>query len=222
VDAGYHGTLNWTVTNTSNEERRFIYKERLFRLTIFKLEPGETPIKPYDGDYQNQKGYVRSRRKGAPVGMREDEWEDPTVKGSPEAMLDNLMKSGFPWHTLGQKLKGIDGEMKTVTEEYGQIHDSMTKMSDELDALARQQQQATSSLPETIRSVLRDEASAFQNRWLIASASVFALMSGLVLTFMSNERAFNFLKANKGWAGLVLIICGIGLVFLISKRNKKT
>lgn len=60
VDAGHCGTLNWTVTNTSNEERRFTFNERVFRLTIFKLEPGETPIKPYDGDYQNQKGYVRT------------------------------------------------------------------------------------------------------------------------------------------------------------------
>src|SRR5438105_1346804 len=47
VDAGYSGTLNWTITNTSNEERRFLYKERLFRLTVLKLEKGEVPLKPY-------------------------------------------------------------------------------------------------------------------------------------------------------------------------------
>src|SRR6266850_984730 len=38
VDAGYFGTLNWTITNTSSEERRFVHKERIFRLTIFRLE----------------------------------------------------------------------------------------------------------------------------------------------------------------------------------------
>ena len=27
VDAGYSGTLNWTITNTSSEERRFVYRE---------------------------------------------------------------------------------------------------------------------------------------------------------------------------------------------------
>src|SRR6266516_522315 len=87
--------------NSSNEERRFLYGERLYRLAILKLEAGEVPVKFYEGDYQGQTGYVRSQRKGAPVGMRESEWADSTVEGGPEALLDNLMKSGYPWHVLG-------------------------------------------------------------------------------------------------------------------------
>jgi len=220
VDAGYHGTLNWTVTNTSNEERRFVYNERMFRLTILKLEPGETPIKPYDGDYQNKMGYVRSRRKGAPVGMREDEWEDPAMKGSPEALLENLMKSGYPWHALGQKLKMIDQEMKIVTDEYGQIHDSMNKINNELNALARQQQQAATSLPQDIRSILRDEASALQNRWLVATASMIIVVVGIVLAFVSNEPAFKCLKENGSWVGLILAICGFVGVMLVYRHKK--
>ena len=220
VDAGYHGTLNWTVTNTSNEERRFVYNERMFRLTILKLEPGETPIKPYDGDYQNKMGYVRSRRKGAPVGMREDEWEDPAMKGSPEALLENLMKSGYPWHALGQKLKMIDQEMKIVTDEYGQIHDSMNKINNELNALARQQQQAATSLPQDIRSILRDEASALQNRWLVATASMIIVVIGIVLAFVSNEPAFKCLKENGSWVGLILAICGFVGVMLVYRHKK--
>src|SRR6266700_6849006 len=101
IDAGYHGTLNWTITNSSNEERRFLYGERLYRLTVLKLGAGEVPLKPYEGDYQGKTGYVRSQRKGAPVGMRESEWADSSVEGGPEALLDNLMKSGYPWHVLG-------------------------------------------------------------------------------------------------------------------------
>jgi len=222
VDAGYHGTLNWTVTNTSNEERRFVYNERVFRLTILKLGSGETPIKPYDGDYQNQTGYVRSRRKGPPVGMREAEWEDPAMKGSPEALLDNLMKSGYPWHALGQKLKMIDAEMKIVTDEYGNIHDSMIKINNELNALTRQQQQAASNLQQSIRSILHDEAPALQNRWIVATASMLIVTVGLLLSFVSNESAFNFLKANGCWVGLILVVVGIVVVMLVSRRNKKT
>ena len=223
VDAGYHGTLNWTVTNTSNEERRFVYNERMFRMTILKLEPGETPLKPYDGDYQNKMGYVRSRRKGAPMGMRDDEWEDPVVKGSPESLLDNLMKSGYPWHALGQKLKMVDEEMKIVTDEYAQIHDSMTKMNNDLNALAREQQQASISLQHTIRSVLQDEAPSLQNRWLVATASMLIVTLGLLLSFASNEPASKFLKANGCWVGLIMIICGIcaiGVVMFVSRRKK--
>jgi len=221
VDAGYHGTLNWTVTNTSNEERRFVYNERVFRLTILKLEPGETPAQPYDGDYQGKMGYVRSRRKGAPMGMREGEWEDPVVKGGPENLLDNLMKSGYPWHALGQKLKMIDEEMKIVTDEYGHIHDSMSKMNKELNELSRQHQQAANSLPQTIRSVLQDEASALQNRWLVATASMVIVVIGIILAFASNEVAFKYLKDNGSWVGLILAICGFLGVVIVSRRNKK-
>ncbi|MCH7497179.1 MAG: hypothetical protein IH971_04935, partial [Candidatus Marinimicrobia bacterium] len=71
IDAGYYGTLNWTITNTSNGERRFLYKERIFRLIIFRLDDGEVPGKLYAGDYQGEEGYVRSRRTGPPVGMKE-------------------------------------------------------------------------------------------------------------------------------------------------------
>jgi len=56
IDAGYHGTLNWTIANTSNEERRFLIKEKLFRLTILKLVEGETPDKVYEGAYQDKTG----------------------------------------------------------------------------------------------------------------------------------------------------------------------
>jgi len=220
VDAGYHGTLNWTITNTSNQERRFVYNERVFRLTILKLAPGETPVEPYEGDYQNQMGYVRSQRKGAPTGMRNDEWEDPTAEGSPEALLDNLMKSGYPWHALGQKLKQIDHEMKIVTDEYGQIHESISKMNGELNVLSRQHLEAASNLSQTIRSVLQDEASALQNRWLVATASMLIVVIGIVLAFVSSDSAVKWLKESGSWVGLILAVCGFVGLILVFRRNK--
>ena len=56
--------------------RKFLFNEKLFRLTIFKLEKDERPDRLYEGDYQSQKGYIRSKRKGAPVGMKDTEWEN--------------------------------------------------------------------------------------------------------------------------------------------------
>ena len=132
IDAGYHGTLNWTITNTSNQERRFLQKERIYRITILKLEEGEVPLKCYEGSYQGQTGYVRSRRTGAPVGMRDSEWEDAVAEGGPEALLDNLIKSGYPWHALAQKLKTIDQQFKIVSDEYGAIHDSLVNCAQKL------------------------------------------------------------------------------------------
>ena len=45
IDAGYEGTLNWTLSNSSSEERRFVYEERLFRLAILKLAWASGPMR---------------------------------------------------------------------------------------------------------------------------------------------------------------------------------
>jgi deoxycytidine triphosphate deaminase len=61
VDAGYAGTLKWTLTNTASVDRRYLCGERICRLTIYRLEVDEIPEFPYEGDYQGTTGYVRSR-----------------------------------------------------------------------------------------------------------------------------------------------------------------
>ena len=61
IDAGYMGTLNWTLTNTANVERCYSYGQRICRLSIFKLEVDETPEFPYEGDDGYNTGLVRSR-----------------------------------------------------------------------------------------------------------------------------------------------------------------
>jgi len=163
VDAGFYGTLNWTFTNTSSEERRFIHKERIYRITIYRLEEGETPEHLYAGDYQEQTGYVRSRRTGAPVGMKEAEWEDGQVKGGPQDLLENLIRSGYPWNILGSRLKEIDQQFKSVTEEYAEIDDSLKTLTRQVNAIGEKQSDAQN----TVRAVLRDEAGSLQNRWVI-------------------------------------------------------
>jgi deoxycytidine triphosphate deaminase len=139
VDAGYYGTLNWTITNTSSEERRFIFKERIYRLTVFRLAKGETPDQVYEGAYQGHTGYVRSLRKGAPVGMREAEWIDSRMEGGPEQLLENLIRSGYPWHALGVRLKAIDGQFKAVADEYAEIRDSLDKLAVDVDSMRQEQ-----------------------------------------------------------------------------------
>jgi deoxycytidine triphosphate deaminase len=221
VDAGYNGTLNWTIANTSSEERRFICRERLFRLTILRLEEGEVPLKYYEGDYQDQKGYVRSARKGAPVGMRESEWEDSLVEGGPEALLDNLMKSGFPWHALGQRLKTIDDQFRIISNEYSAIDDSLQKLTREVDSLKEQYGDVQRSLPQMISNIISEQATALQNRWLISSGSILLGLLGLIITITSSKAALDFLKANSAWIGLVLILIGVGTMIFTARKTKK-
>ncbi|MBN1866436.1 hypothetical protein JW916_03995 [Candidatus Sumerlaeota bacterium] len=221
IDAGYNGTLNWTLTNTSNEERRFTHRERIFRLTIFKLAEGETPERLYDGDYQGETGYVRSQRKGAPVGMRDDEWEDSATKGGPEELLENLLRAGYPWHALGQRLKTIDGQFKNVTAEYAEIRDSLDRLTGEVDKVTRSQENSVKSLPETIRSVVSEEADSIKNRWLIGTGLLLLALASLVLSVTANEPVFRFVRNYGSCIGLLVFIGCIVTWVAVSRRPKK-
>lgn len=218
VDAGYHGTLNWTISNTSNEERRFIYQEQLFRLMIIKLAEGETPDRVYDGAYQDQTGYVRSRRSGAPVGMKDSEWENATVKGGPEDLLDNLLKSGYPWHVLGQRLKIIDQQFKSVTDEYAEIKDSINNLTTEVDKIRKDHSDFVYKIPSAVKEALKEEASSLQNRWLIGAGSILMALIGLVLAITSNEIVFSFFKQHGVLFGIILLILGVIPLLIISKK----
>jgi deoxycytidine triphosphate deaminase len=219
IDSGYYGTLNWTITNTSSEERRFLFKEKLFRLVIFKLEKDERPDKLYEGDYQGEIGYVRSQRKGPPVGMKENEWEDALVEGGPEALLDNLVKSGYPWHVLGHKLKEIDQQLKMVSDEYGEIHDTLKGLSGKINNLDEKYNNFSQQLSNTITETLTRETTYLQNRWLIGGGSIIAVLTGLILTVTGNENVLEFVKKNGTWIGLLIIVIAIIVLYLISKRK---
>lgn len=215
VDAGYFGTLNWTFANTSSEERRFVHKERIYRLTIFKLEEGETPQHVYDGDYQSLTGYVRSRRRGAPVGMKNTEWEEAHVKGGPEDLLDNLIRSGYPWHALGQRLKLIDQQFQSVSEEYSNIDDAIAQLTSDINQIREHQSDA----PETVRKVLREETSSLQNRWLIGAGSLVFGAIGIVLSVVSNKTASQFFTEHGISIGLVLVFAALVVLIIISKQK---
>ena len=213
VDAGYNGTLNWTLTNTSSEIRGFVFKERLFRLTIFKLGQGETPAHLYGGDYQNQTGYVRSRRQGPPVGMKDSEWEDAQLKGGPEDLLENLIKSGYPWNMLGARLKIIDQQFETVTDEYSEIHDAIDKLTHDVGQMREQQ----AEISDTVRRAVREETGSLQNRWLIGAGSLLAGSIGLVLAVTSNDRAIIFFQNYGTLSGLVLLMVSMIALYLVGR-----
>jgi deoxycytidine triphosphate deaminase len=215
VDAGFYGTLNWTFANTSSVERRYIYKERIYRVTIFRLEEGETPEHLYKGDYQEQTGYVRSRRTGAPVGMKESEWDDGRIKGGPQDILEDLINSGYPWHGLGLRLKEIDLQLVSVTNEYALIHDSISKLSDDVNVIRERQ----TDTPNTVRNVLREEAGSLQNRWLIAAASTLAVFVGLGMTLFSSPFISQLVKSYGMFIGLGIIALAALALYLNSRRK---
>ncbi|NQU87046.1 MAG: hypothetical protein HQ541_14920 [Mariniphaga sp.] len=215
IDAGYKGTLNWTLTNTSSEERKFVQSEKIFRLTIFKLGKNEIPENLYCGDYQDKVGYLRSNRAGAPVGMKDSEWEDAFVKGGPQELLDNLIKSGYPWNILGKKLQEIDNQFITVTDEYSKIHHDISTINKNIDIISQNQK----NTPQTVQEILRSETQTLQNRWLIGVASIILAISGIILPMVSNEKVASFFKEFGVPIGFGLIIISGVTLYVISKKK---
>jgi hypothetical protein len=147
--------------------------------------------------------------------MKEAEWEDGQVKGGPQDMLETLIRSGYPWNILGSRLKEIDQQFKSVTEEYAEIDDSLKVLTRQVNAIGEKQSDAQN----TVRAVLRDEAGSLQNRWLIAAASMVAALVGLGLTLSSNLSVSQFLKSNGMFVGLGIIAL-VALAFYLNSRRK--
>ena len=198
IDAGYRGTLNWTMTNNSNKETQFLYGEKIYRLTIFLLEEGEKPEKLYAGDYQEKIGYIRSQRKGAPQGMRETEWEHAFKKDGPEEKIDEIINAGgYPWNIIGPKLKEIGQKFETVSKEYADIRDSVSKIEVQIGKISNE-------IPDKVRGILRDESENERSKLLSRAGLILLGLLGLAMTAISNEWFFNFIKSNVGIIGLSL------------------
>jgi len=216
VDVGYWGTLNWTITNTSNDVRGFLLNEKLFRITFFKLGHGETPLKPYEGEYQGKKGYVPSERKGAPQGMRDNQWEDSRMDGGPETQLENLIKSGYPWNLLGERLKIISGQFDTVTEEYGKIRDSLDSVKNDVGSLRN-------DLTNTIHELIESRSSEQHFQWSLGLWTWLSGVAGLILMIVTSDSALKFLKVNGYWIGAIILILAVvlGIFNSFRSRNRK-
>ena len=224
VDAGYRGTLNWTLSNSSSEERRFVYKERLFRLAILKLAEGERPHALYEGAYQGKTGYVRSERSGAPVGMRSGDWEDATTEEGPAALLDQVIQSGFPWSALGTRLKAIDEQFQAVSNEYASIYDSIERLERDVRGVSKEIEgisSTQSNLTDRIRQVVREELPAMQDRWVIVTASVMVLLIGIGISVSSSAVAMSMLTRHGAWIGPTLAVGAMVAVAWQLRRRKR-
>ena len=147
--------------------------------------------------------------------MKPAEWEDGLVKGGPEEMLDNLIKSGYPCHLLGSRLKEIDSQLKSVTEEYSDIHDAISNLTTQTNQIRERQ----SETPETVRKVLRDEAGSLQNRWLIGAGSLLLGLLGIVVSVSSSPAALDFMKQYGTGTGLLLVVLAAVALVVVSRRR---
>lgn len=227
VDAGFYGTINWTLLNNSSEERRFLLGERLFRLTLFKLESdSEIPEKTYSGDYQEKTGYIRSSRPGAPAGMPKSAWVTAYQEGGPEDLLDELMNSGFPWNILGSRLKTVDDQFATVTNEYSAILDSIDRISKDvehsIDKISKDVEKSAitdSDIKNLMRSVLKEELPHFETKQYLNLGIIATGFSSIALGLFSTEVTRNIFANYGGIISILLLILCIVMYIAINKKG---
>lgn len=231
VDAGFKGTLNWTITNTSSQDRCYMFKENIFRLTILKLEPNESPEHYYSGDYQEQDGYVSSRRKGAPVGMKQRNWIGPYLKEGPEELLNSLIKSGFPWSAVGTRFKSIDEQLCHTATEIAAARDSLDNVNQGLSeieircgqvikqAIENEMNGLETKCGSIVKNVIEEKMTHFENKWLLKLGGFLFAAMGVAITVFFNENAFSFIKKYSAFIGIVVMTVGFVALYIRSKRK---
>lgn len=172
----------------------------------------ERPDGLYTGAYQGKTGYVRSERSGAPAGMRPRDWEDSTTKEGPEALLEALIQSGFPWNVLGTRLKAIDDQFQTVTNEYADIRESVRRLEDDMRDVRRELAQ----VPDKVRGIVKDE----QHRWLGGAAGVLIGLAGVVLAATKSPLVGQWLDQHGDWIGASMAVGALVIAWMLFWRRR--
>ena len=157
--------------------------------------------------------------------MRAVDWEDSTTEEGPEALLDRLIQSGFPWNVLGTRFKVIDDQFKTVTNEYADIRDSIGRLEGLIERLERDVEanaetitRANDGLTEKIREVLREELPAIQDRLLINGSRWVAVLAGIAIAIYSSPPAREVFADYGLYIGLTLVVVS-SLSWLFRRRR---
>lgn len=147
----------------------------------------------------------------------------PRRRRAPEALLNRVIESGFPWNVLGTKLKAIDDQFRVVSEEYASIHDSIGRLQDEVGSLGRDVEQIRNdqgNLTERIRQIVREEIPAIHDRWLIGTASLIAVLIGLGLSVFGSPDMRQVLATHGAWIGASLVILGVAGGIWLARRRR--
>jgi deoxycytidine triphosphate deaminase len=138
VDAGFRGTLNWGIRNSSIREFILGFREPIFKLTICLLEGDEVPEVDYGGRdtdrYQGTEGIAASTRR-VPVSIPKGK-----IIGSSIEKLDpakQLREAGYPFDHISTELTDLHGKFEVVSKDVLLLKDTIAseakKLSDKVD-----------------------------------------------------------------------------------------
>lgn len=134
IDAGFNGKLNWGLRNNSIQKLILQYGEPIFKLTIWALDPTETPDTPYGArerdSYQHTEGIAHSQRR-IPVDIPKSK-----VVSSSIERLDpkkQLKEAGYPFDHIGTELVALHGKFEVVSSDVRVMKEEFTALAGKID-----------------------------------------------------------------------------------------
>jgi deoxycytidine triphosphate deaminase len=133
IDAGFRGTLNWSLRNSSCKDLILQFGEPIYKLTIFRLEKDESPEVEYgDGirnQYQDTDGIKSSARK-----IPADLPKNKLVSSSFEKLdpQKQLKEAGYPFNHIATELTDLHGKFEIVSKDVLLLKDQFVKQTKEL------------------------------------------------------------------------------------------
>jgi len=129
VDAGYRGTLNWGIRNSSIKPIRLKQGERLFKLTLIELNPDEKPEKFYgehkEDHYQDTSG-IRESARMIPVDL-----SDRLLVRRTQRKIDpikQLTQAGHPFNHIGTELIELQGKFEVVSKDVALLRNGLDNL----------------------------------------------------------------------------------------------
>ena len=145
--------------------------------------------------------------------------EESTTKEGPKVLLERLIQSGFPWNVLDTRMKAIDDQFQTVTNEYADIRQSMDRLEGNFRRLeedVRDIRKELAHVPDKVREIVKDE----QHRWLGGAASVLIGLTGVALAATKFPLAAQWLDTHGGWIGTGMAVAAMLVTWILYGRRR--
>lgn len=221
IDAGFKGNLNWGLRNSSTNELIVQYQEPIFKLTIFLLDPDESPELAYgereNDKYQDTQGIKRSARR-IPADIPKDK-----VIASSFDKLDpkkQLREAGYPFDHIGSELTTLHGKFEIVSKDVIALKDQFENQTKQLGGIIDNETKALSDKIEETKENLIEKVEVLFDKKLfriigIIVGAIPVMYGGVVFMqgwdFSSSTIAFiTFI------AGAIILL----LTFLLTRSKK--
>lgn len=214
VDAGWFGLLTWQLANLAPNPNTFKHKEEIYRITIFLLDENEIPKKLYDGAHNCADGLGQTKRPGLPRDIVDENIVKPRNGISPEEHLSNLMRFGYPWSILGEKLEGLGAQYSNIAS----MAEGIDKYNNTLAEQIRRLIDKLSAMDKKISDVENEVKR--MNITIIAKLGAGAtIIGGLIIAVCSSDKLSKFVNEYGGIIGLASIVAALIIYYLFGRSD---